>query len=106
MSDSPVADLDLSPISFSLPPPNSPSLSSDTPSSAPSGRAALACGLSNSNPTRSQRRRPPLRSFVPRRSVRDRSRPPSFPGLCVAAVSVPDLAAPARGPSHSTVMRP
>ncbi|KAH8997462.1 hypothetical protein EDB92DRAFT_1430156 [Lactarius akahatsu] len=49
-------------------------------------RAPLACGLSDSNPTRSQPQRPPTRSFAPRRRVRDRLRPPSgsFPGLCVA----------------------
>ncbi|KAH9019177.1 hypothetical protein EDB85DRAFT_2153994 [Lactarius pseudohatsudake] len=40
-------------------------------------RAALARGLSNSSATRSRLQRPPIPSFAPRRSVRDRFRPPA-----------------------------
>ncbi|KAH9012668.1 hypothetical protein EDB83DRAFT_2680451 [Lactarius deliciosus] len=64
--------------------------------------AAFARGLSSLNPTRFQYRRPPMRNFAPRGSMRDRFRPPDPVRL---TISLPDLAAPMRGFSPSTPTR-
>ncbi|KAH8991457.1 hypothetical protein EDB86DRAFT_3244640 [Lactarius hatsudake] len=64
--------------------------------------AALTRGLSDLNPTRSQPRRPLIRSFALRRSVRDRFRPPATN----RPVPSPDAAALARGSRPSTQTRP
>ncbi|KAH8994636.1 hypothetical protein EDB83DRAFT_2683103 [Lactarius deliciosus] len=63
--------------------------------------AALARSLSDSNPTFSRLRQPPIRSFVLRRRVRDRLRSLATTRPLRLSVASPDLAALARGLSPS-----